>query len=82
MLKPKQLQKGNTIGTVSPSSPMAGLLPHRAKRGIEMLEKLGFVVKNGEHAFTITQHTAGSPKERADDINSFFKDANPSDLKK
>jgi muramoyltetrapeptide carboxypeptidase len=74
MFKPKHLQKGNKIGTVSPSSPMAGLLPHRAKRGMTMLEKLGFVVKNGEHALSISQHTAGNPKERADDINSFFKD--------
>ncbi len=74
MFKPKHLQKGNKIGTVSPSSPMAGLLPHRAKRGMTMLEKLGFVVKNGEHALSISQHTAGNPKERADDINSLFKD--------
>jgi muramoyltetrapeptide carboxypeptidase len=74
MFKPKHLQKGNRIGTVSPSSQMAGLLPHRAKRGVKMLEKLGFVVKNGDHALSISQHTAGSPKERADDINSFFKD--------
>lgn len=74
MFKPKHLQKGNKIGTVSPSSPMAGLLPHRVKRGVTMLEKLGFVVKNGEHALSISQHTAGNPKERADDINSFFKD--------
>jgi len=74
MFKPKHLQKGNIIGTVSPSSPMAGLLPHRTMRGVKMLEKLGFVVKNGEHAFNISQHTAGSPKERADDINNFFKD--------
>jgi muramoyltetrapeptide carboxypeptidase len=74
MFKAKRLQKGNSIGIVSPSSPMAGLFPHRVKRGIKMLEKLGFDVKIGEHALCITQHTAGSPKERADDINSYFKD--------
>ena len=74
MFKPNHLQRGDSIGAVSPSSPMAGLLPHRVERGVKMLEKLGFIVKIGEHALSISQHTAGSPKERADDINSFFRD--------
>jgi muramoyltetrapeptide carboxypeptidase len=74
MFKPNHLQRGDSIGAVSPSSPMAGLLPHRVEQGVKMLEKLGFVVKIGEHALSISQHTAGGPKERADDINSFFRD--------
>ncbi len=39
-----------------------------------MLQELGFRVKVGKHALKITGHTAGAPKERAEDINFFFKD--------
>jgi len=53
---------------------MAGLAPHRVKRGVIMLKKLGFKVKIGKHALKITEYTAGTPKERAKDVNSFFKD--------
>lgn len=74
LLKAKCLQKGDTVGIVSPSAPLAGLLPHRVKRGVKMLEKLGFKAKIGKHALKVTQHTAGSPEERAEDINDFFRD--------
>lgn len=76
LIKPKHLQKGDTIGVVSPSAPLAGLAPHRVKKGIKMLEKLNFTVKIGKYALKITGHTAGSPRERARDINNFFKDKN------
>lgn len=76
LIKPKRLQPGDTIGIVSPSAPLAGLISHRVKKGIKMLERLSFKVKIGRHALKITNHTAGSPKERAEDINNFFKDQN------
>lgn len=76
LIKPKYLQKGDTIGVVSPSAPLAGLVPHRVKKGIRMLEKLNFKVKLGKHALKVTGYTAGSSKERARDINNFFKDKN------
>lgn len=74
LLKPKSLKVGDTIGLVSPSAPMAGLVSHRTKKGIQELKRLGFKVKIGENALKITKHTAGTPRERAQDINSFFKD--------
>jgi len=74
LIKPKKLEKGDTIGLISPSAPLAGLVPHRTERAIKMLEKLGFKVKVGRNALKVTGHTAGSPKERAEDINTFFKD--------
>ena len=73
LIKPKHLRKGDTIGLISPSAPLAGLVPHRVKRGVAMLKGLGFKIKIGEHALKITRHTAGNPKERAQDINNFFK---------
>jgi muramoyltetrapeptide carboxypeptidase len=74
LIKPKKLEKGDTIALISPSAPLAGLVPHRTKRAIKMLEELGFKVKIGKNALKITGYTAGSPKERAEDINLFFKD--------
>ena len=74
LIKPKHLQKNDMIGIVSPSAPSAGLIPHRVERGVKMLEKLGFSVKIGKNALKINEYTAGTPKERAEDINSFFED--------
>ena len=74
LIKPKKLKKGDAIGLISPSAPLAGLVPHRTKKAVKMLEELGFKVKVGKNALKITGYTAGSPKERAEDINSFFRD--------
>ncbi len=74
LLKPKSLKIGDTIGLVSPSAPLAGLVPHRTQKGIQELERLGFKIKVGENALKVTGHTAGIPQERAQDINSFFAD--------
>lgn len=74
LIKPQKLKLGDTIGLVSPSAPLAGLVSHRTKKAIEMLKEMGFKVKIGRYVLEITDYTAGSPKERAADINSFFKD--------
>jgi len=74
LIKPPHLQKGDMIGIVSPSAPLAGLVFHRVERGIAMLKEFGFKIKIGRHALKITGHVAGSPKERAEDINDFFRD--------
>lgn len=74
LLKPKSLKTGDTIGLISPSAPLAGLVPHRTKKGIQGIEQLGFKVKVGKNALKVTGHTAGTPKERAEDINAFFAD--------
>lgn len=75
IIKPNHLKKGDTIGLVSPSSPLAGLLPHRLKKGVSMLEKMGYKIKIGKNALKTTGHTAGSGEERAKDINDFFEDS-------
>lgn len=74
LIKPQHLKIGDTIGLVSPSAPLAGLVPHRAEKGIQMLKELGFKVKIGKYALKVTKYTAGTPQERAEDINVFFKD--------
>ena len=74
ILKPSALQPGDTIGLVSPASPTAGLVAHRLEKGIHELQRLGFDVRIGRHAKDVTGYTAGSPKDRASDINEFFAD--------
>lgn len=74
LIKPPKLNFGDTIGIISPSAPLAGLVPHRTERAIKAIEKLGFNVKTGKNALKISGHTAGSAIERAADINDFFKD--------
>lgn len=74
LIKPPQLKIGDTIGLISPSAPLAGLVPHRTQKAIKSLTEMGFRVKVGKNALKVTGYTAGSPKERAEDINNFFKD--------
>lgn len=74
LIKPSHLQKGDTIGIISPSAPLAGLVAYRVERGVKMLKEFGFKVNVGKHALKITDYTAGNPKERAEDINDFFRD--------
>lgn len=76
LIKPRKLQKGDTVGLVSPAAPLAGLVSHRTEGGVKMLEKMGFNVEIGKHALKVSDYTAGSPEERAEDINNFFKDDN------
>ena len=64
LIKTSHLEKGDCIGIVSPSSSIKNF-PRRLGRGIKLLKKLGFKV--------ILGHNAGTPQERAKDINTFFE---------
>lgn len=75
-IKPSKLKNYDTIGLVSSSAPIAGLVPHRVKNGIKMLNSLGFKTKIGKSALKIDDYVAGTPSERANDINSFIKNKN------
>ena len=74
MIKPGKLQRGDLIGVISPSAPLAGLVPHRTEAGVKMLERMGFRVKVGANALKATRYTAGSAQERAADLNGMFND--------
>jgi len=74
-LLPQKLQKGDTIGIISPAAPLAGILPKRFDRGVKELEKLGYKVKVGKSAKTITGHKAGTPAQRVEDLREMFEDS-------
>lgn len=77
-LLPPRLRIGQTIGIFTPSgeidsSPSED--PQRElERGIAYLESLGFRVVVGEHALDRGYFGAGTPQERASDINRMFAD--------
>jgi muramoyltetrapeptide carboxypeptidase len=78
ILVPSKLKPGDTIGVVTPSAPIS-MSPSpdpfvELERGITMLKKLGFKVRLGEHALKEGFFTAGSSRERAEDINNMFAD--------
>jgi len=74
MLKPPRLKKGDTIGIVSTSSPVAALCPNRFHRGIKALEEMGYRVKIGKHATKKKGHLAGTIEERLEDFHEMIID--------
>lgn len=72
LIKPPKLEKGDTIGLVSPSEPI--FFPERYEGGIKVLKELGFKVKVGRHTLRNIGYMAGTDQERAEDINMMFKD--------
>jgi muramoyltetrapeptide carboxypeptidase len=74
LTRPKPLQQGDTVGLISNSSPMAGLVPHRLHAARTALENMGFHVRTAPNAEVVTDYTAGTPQQRADDVHALFED--------
>ena len=70
VIKPKKLQKGDTIGLISPGF----ILPDSTKYDeiIDQIKKLGYNVKEGPNARNKYGYLAGTDKERAADLNAMF----------
>ncbi len=75
LLVPPRLEKGDTIGVVSPSSGVTKDLKPQFHIRIKFLKSLGFRVTLGKNALKVDHYSAGTREERAEDINSMF--ANP-----
>lgn len=71
MIKPKRLEKGNTIGIITPSSACP---KDKLYKGIEYLENIGYKVKLSKHVFDNYNGYGGTDEARAEDLNNFFKD--------
>jgi muramoyltetrapeptide carboxypeptidase len=72
-MKAKSLQLGDTIGVIAPSRP---IYPYQEEiyQGIENLKKLGFRVKLGKNLEQKLYYSAGTPEQKASDINEMFRD--------
>jgi muramoyltetrapeptide carboxypeptidase len=74
MIKPHKLHPGDAICLLSPSSGLAGLLPHRVTKAKLALEALGLKVFFGKNALQNHGYVSATAGERADDINLAFQD--------
>jgi muramoyltetrapeptide carboxypeptidase len=72
-IKPTRLKKGCQIGVVSPSTPVTPG-DEQLRRGVALLEGMGFTVQLGKHVFSNTLGYSASPLEKAEDINTMFAD--------
>lgn len=71
-LFPKAIQKGDTIGIISPSAATADRMEFTYAK--EAMEALGLSVKVGENFKNRFGHLAGTDEERAGDLNEMFED--------
>lgn len=72
--RPPALRPGSTIGVIAPSWCGPACAPHRIERGKAFLESLGFRVVLAPHLFARHRWSAGTPKERTQDLMGFFRD--------
>jgi muramoyltetrapeptide carboxypeptidase len=81
VIKPQKLSKGDTIGVVATSFPFpypedsTNKYYIQYKKGLKELEKMGFKTKEGKNLKKVKWWYAGTPEERAEDINSMYADS-------
>jgi len=68
----KPLPPGGTIGVASPASPYDAR--SEVLRGVEWWEAKGYKVKLAEGTFARDDYVAGTPEQRAADLNALFAD--------
>ncbi|MHC8514929.1 S66 family peptidase [Sporosarcina sp. ITBMC105] len=69
-----KLQKGDTIGIFTPSSPASVTAEKRYIRGKQFLESKGFFIKDGALSGKKDFYRSGTPRERAEEFNSLLRD--------
>ena len=71
---PNRLRRGDVIGVVSPSEAVTSETKPQLDRGVKFLQGLGFEVALGKNALEVAGDSAGTPEQRAGDINTMFAD--------
>lgn len=72
IIKPKRLKKGDTIGLITPSSPITEA---QLAKTIQNIEGLGFKLKyNKKYVLSKNGYLAGSDLLRATELNRMFED--------
>lgn len=70
-IRPSLLQRGDTIGLVTPGSPLD---PNVINTRVQVLRDLGFNVVFGSHVYSQYGIVAAPPQQRAEDIMNMFRD--------
>ena len=76
VLIPKKLQAEGLIGIVSPSAAITPTMFPQLRKGREYLHNMGFRTEVSKNYLKELDGSAGTPQERAEDINSMFADTN------
>ena len=74
-MKPNRLKKGSTIGIITPASSAKFVNKNVWDIGVKKLETKGFKLVFGNHINKLYGHTAGTIKERIEDLMSMFKNS-------
>ena len=74
LIKPKKLEKGDTIAFIAPASGLATLTKHRLDKGKEFFEELGYKVKIFPTAEKNSGISSDTAENRAKDIMGAFQD--------
>ncbi len=71
LIKPKNLNKGDTIAIIAPSGEVN---IEKIKSAVQYFENKGYKVKLGANLSKCRNYLAGSDNERAEDLNNAFAD--------
>ncbi len=72
-MKPNRLKKGSTIGIIAPANSAKFVSKNVWDIGVKKLESKGFKLVFGKHIYKFFGHTAGTIKERVEDLMTMFK---------
>ena len=75
IIKPKKLNREDTVGIISPSEPITDDLKEQFNKGLLALEKLGLKVKLGKYVFDQYYYNAGTREHRIKDFNDIWNDS-------
>ncbi len=74
LIIPEKINKGDTVGFISPSAGLAPFAMHRIEKAKKTFEDLGYKVKIAKNALKNSGYVSASIKERIDDIHEMFRD--------
>ena len=69
-----KLKLGDTIGVIAPDKALKNKDIKPLKNATKYFESLGLKVKYGKYLFSEENYCAGTPEERAKDLNNMFSD--------
>lgn len=69
-----RLRIGDTIGVIAPDKALKSYDRINLEKSTKYIESIGLNIKYGRYLFSDDNYCAGTPKERAEDLNNMFKD--------
>ena len=69
-----KLQVGDTIGVIAPDKALKSKDKKHLENATRYFENLGLKIKYGKYLFSDDDYCAGTPMQRAEDLNNMFSD--------